>query len=174
MGKPIDCTGSAFADLKNPYSGERMMVKMIVREKGEPLFFAPDTYDTSTREPSARSLFDNWNRVDGVSGMRSGQKIVCAYTGEVLTKRQDGETHWFDGGFNPTRLHTRDDFLYFATMRNGVPTRERHPDRATKPDEKPPASLTHETEITDEAMKAAEELAKKHGDKLTGKKGHRK
>ena len=174
MGKPIDCNGSAFAGLKNPYTGERMHVKMLVREGAEPLFFAPGEYDTCNREPSARAAYDNWSRIDGVAGLRAGQAITCAYTGETLTPAKDGEQHWFVGGFNPSHLYPRDEFLYYATMRNGVATLPKPGKvaRVTRPEEHAPAPKGHEVECTDAAMEAAVELAKKHGDKLA-KKGRR-
>lgn len=121
--KPIDCTGSAFRGLVNPYTGEPMKVKMVVRTGAEPLFFAPDTYDTAKRQPSSSAALDRWSRVDGIAGLRNSVPPKCAYTGGTLTFASDSDGAWFKGGFNPSHLHTRDEFLYKATMRDGKPSR---------------------------------------------------
>lgn len=164
MANVIDCNGSAFRNLKNPYTGAVMKVKMVVRPDAEPLFFAPAEYDTASRQPSARSAYDNWNRVDGVFGLKTGSRVTCAYTGQLLSLSSDGESHWLEGGFNPTRLHTRDEFLKFATMRDGRPTAPSpipSTTRVDKVDEEPPMPTKHEVTCTDAAMDAALELAEK-------------
>jgi len=166
MAKILECNGSAFRDLKNPYTGEKIVVKMMLREGKEPLFFAPDTYDTEMRQPSAKSAFDNWNRVDGVIGLRNDgvSGVKCAYTGQPLVQKKDGQNFWFEGGFNPTHFFTRSEFLRLATMRDGKPTVEVPDDKPVeKPTEHAPAPKFHETQITDAAMSAAIDLAKKAG-----------
>lgn len=165
--RKIVCTGDAFRGLVNPYTGQPMKVVMVVRPDAVPLYFAPDTYDTASEQPSARAAFENWNRVDGVGGLR--RELRCAYTGELLKPAHGGQNHWFEGGFNPTRLHTRHEFLKFATMRDGtVDPRYADPPSAVKPvAEEPPMSKAHAVETTDAAAEAVESLVSK-------RKGNRK
>lgn len=166
MSNVVNCTGGAFSGIMNPYTGVEMEVKMVIRQGAEPLFFAPDTYDTSSPQPSAKAAYDNWNRADGVYGLRSGQPMKCAYTGAVLGLAETDGSYSFTGGFNPTRLHSREDFLKYARMRDGVSTYTPAPAKVESPRETAPAPKFHETEITDAAMDAALELAgKKRGRK---------
>ncbi len=162
--KPITCTGAAFTGLKNPYTGEPIVVKMVIRENAEPLFFAPDTYDTAKRQPSSKTAYENWNCVDGVFGLRGTGRPVCAYTGKPLQFKSDEDSCWFVGGFNPTHMHTRDEFLKFVTMRGGKPTREVAPlSQRVTPAKADPAPMpkSHEVQITDTAMSEVGKLVKK-------------
>lgn len=161
--KPIECTGAAFRGLKNPYTGEPMKVMMVVRTGGDPLFFAPDTYDTGRRAHSSREAYDLWTRVDGIGGRRTDVPPKCAYTGESLTYASDADGAWFNGGFNPTRLHTRDEFLTKARMRNGrstdpIPTPMSS--RAT-PVKDEPKVKSHEKDISQTAVELAGETVSK-------------
>lgn len=162
--KPITCTGAAFAGLRNPYTGGPLVVKMIVRKDAEPLFFAPDTYDTASRRPTSKAAYDDWNRVDGVFGLRGTGRPVCAYTGEPLQYKSDEDSTWLVGGFNPTHMHKRDEFLRLASMRDGKPTREVAPlsqrVEPVKPDPAP-ISKSHEVQVTDAAMSEVGKLVKK-------------
>lgn len=113
-----DATSDDFRNLKNPYTGEAMHVKMLVGS-GEPKFFCPDTYSTAMRFPGGREMYAAWCRTDGVLNTREGEPIRCAYTGEFLTPEQDDGGHYFSGGFDPRIPRPKDEFLHFAWMRKG-------------------------------------------------------
>lgn len=117
----VDVTAEKFRGLKNPYTGEPIVVKMLVPEHGSPMFFAPDTYSTAKPTPSVPELVHAWDRVDGVGGMKDRTKLTCAYTGETLRIVETSAGFFFEGGFNPGRLMSDEEFLKFATMRDGKP-----------------------------------------------------
>ena len=113
-----DVTANGFRDLKNPYTGEPMRVKMLVGA-GEPKFFCPDTYSTAERFKDGRTMYNMWCRTDGVLATKVGEPIRCAYTGEFLVPAEDAGGHYFTGGFDPRIPRTKQQFLHFAWMRNG-------------------------------------------------------
>lgn len=153
----VDCTSEEFAGLTNPYTGEPLRVKMVIAQGGVVFFHDPDTYSTTQPFGSVAEAHRQWSRVDGVFGCRpDGEPAKCAYTGELLTPRDDGS---YSGGFDPTVFHTREEFLYFATMRDG---KSKYPAPGTTPRtrvisvaEKPPMSATHEPGYVDGALEAA-------------------
>lgn len=164
MSTILEVTSPEFSGLTNPYTGEPLGVKMMVPKSGAPLFFAPDTYSTTDRFPSRAEMVAAWNRVDGRSGLKDGRAFVCAYTGLPLRPKSNGEQAWFEGGFDPHRLMSRAEFLYFATMRDGFsiyPKPEGAPPRVTRPPQKAPAETSAAPDISAEALKVGEEIAEK-------------
>lgn len=164
-GQIVDCTGRAFADLTNPYTGERMLVQMLVTKSGEPRFFAPRGYSTSQRFGTRDDAYAAWARSEGVDGARAGQPLVCAYTGKPLVLCHDETGWWFDGGFDPRMFYSRSEFLYFATMRDGVSKYEKPGLMShvgiTKERQKAPES--HETRMLDGSLETAENVMHKVG-----------
>lgn len=163
MNHTVRCTGQAFKELTDPYAGEPLAVAMTSAPTGIPKFSAPDAYSPSRRYPTSEERYAAWCRSEGISGARSGEPIVCAYTGEQLVPKNDEYGFYFDGGFDPRRFHTRADFLYYASMRSGVskfpePGPVEHVETVKeKPDQQ---VLGHSVETRDEAMDFAEQAMK--------------
>lgn len=117
----VEVTSDVFSGLKNPYTGSQMVVQMTVNPGMDPLFRSPDTYSTADAYPTRDECLAAWDRKNGVAGLRTGQPVRCAYTGEALSFVST-ELGWrFSGGFDPHMFHTRDEFLRLATMRDGKP-----------------------------------------------------
>ena len=114
-------TSEAFANLKNPYTGEPLAVQMTVVPGRDPMFSCPDTYSTADVCPSKEECIAAWDRKNGVSGLRTNKPIRCAYTGEALALVKTALGWRFSGGFDPHMFYSRDEFLRLATMRDGVP-----------------------------------------------------
>lgn len=114
-------TSEAFANLKNPYTGEPLAVQMTVVPGRDPMFSCPDTYSTADVYPSKEECISAWDRKGGVSGLRTNQPIRCAYTGEALAIVKTALGWRFSGGFDPHMFYARDEFLRLATMRDGTP-----------------------------------------------------
>jgi len=132
-------TSADFNDLVNPYTGKQMIVMMNVTPAGV-TFFAPDTYSTYERLPTPEECYRKWNRVNDIEGGRTGKPIQCAYTGEPLSVVHTDFGCYFRGGFDPRMFHTRESFLYYATMRGGVskyPKPDGRSPRVTAPPRKP-------------------------------------
>lgn len=111
-------TSKDFEGLANPYTGDPMVVYMLTGS-GPVKFTCPDTFSTSDTADTVSALYDKWNRVNGVSGTRAGA-IRCAYTGELLSLGKRFGKPCYSGGFDPHRFYSREAFLYYAWMRNGV------------------------------------------------------
>ncbi len=165
-----DCTGPTFDGLENPYTGKPLGAKMSVTKTGRMRFFAPDTYSTSDFYPTAKDAYRAWNRANGVEGLKDGQPIVCAYTGDPL-KLVHSEDGWrYEGGFDPHLLRTRAEFLRLATMRGGVATRDAAPEtRVDAPARRGQVTAgmrrhVEETkaELGEDSVKAAEAILLKH------------
>lgn len=160
MNHTVRCTGQAFSGLTDPYTGEPLVVVMTSNPTGIPKFSAPDAYSPSRRYPTPEDRYAAWCRSEGIDGARSGEPIVCAYTGEQLVPKSDEYGFFFEGGFDPRRFHGRAEFLYYASMRAGVskfplPEQEEHVGVSReKPDRQ---VLGHSVEISDEAMGFAEQ-----------------
>lgn len=180
----VTVTSRDFDDVKNPYTGKTMVVKMIVGAGPDPLFHAPDEFSTSSLQKTTKDLYRLWGRVDGLEGLRNGAP-KCAYSGEPLTVRETEGMFYFEGGFDPKRFYTRDEFLYLATMRDGKPTRSKPgpSSRVTKPnDEVAPSEgqKRHAESVTpgvsQESIEAAEKAIDAHRDglNLPAKLGWRK
>lgn len=157
----------SFAGLKNPYTGEKITVEMVVTGAGAPMFHAdPPTYTPDDFVQSREAAIHKWSRKDGVAGARTGQPFVCAYTGRPLRfeERPDG-TCAMKGGFNPNMLWTREKFLAQCRARGGkAPGGEPAPmPRAEPAKEKPPVRTREAAEPTDEATKLVETAAKAVG-----------
>lgn len=164
MSTILDVTAPVFRGLKNPYTGEPLKVKMLVPKSGAPLFFAPDAYSTTKRFPTRAEMVAAWNRVDGVGGMKDGQPFRCAYTGEPLRPVSNGAEAWFEGGFDPTIFHRREEFLYYATMRDGKavrPVPRPLPPVRMKQETPPPETTDDREEISADALKVGEKIAEK-------------
>ena len=116
----FDCSGPRFGAMKNPYTGEIIRVKMSTSSTGAIRFFAPDTYSPTNVYPTAKEAYRNWNRVNGVEGVKDGKPIVCAYTGRPLRLVKTDDGFCYEGGFNIHLMYDRPTFLHFATMRDGV------------------------------------------------------
>ena len=118
MAQEVKVTADEFRKLRNPYTGKPMDVRMVVGPV--PLFHCgPGEYSTSDRFPTAELAKLAWSRRDGVEGM-AGPPFVCAYTGAPLSADPSPDGFAFSGGFNPKMFYTREEFLYRASMRNGV------------------------------------------------------
>lgn len=137
-------TSKEFEGLVNPYTGEPMTVYMNVRSTGSVLFTCPDTFSTTDTADDTAALYDNWNRKNGVSGLKTGQPIVCAYTGKPLSVSRRFGKLCYSGGFDPHMFYPRSEFLYYAWMRDGV---SKYP-KPVKEDARV-KSPTREGEVTD-------------------------
>ena len=169
-----ECSGPRFDSLKNPYTGEPLHPRMSVSSGGRILFFAPDTYTPAQPFPSARDAYRAWNRVDGVEGLKDGRPVTCAYTGKAMHLVHDGLGYRYEGGYDPRLLLGRQAFLYYASMRDG---RSEYPPPGPESRVDKPAAAgrtqdctaarhveEHKAEVTEEAVKTAEEIMKKHKD----------
>lgn len=170
MNQTVNCTGRAFADLTDPYTGRHLDTKMLVTARG-PRFFAPTAYSTAQRFSTREAAYNAWAMSEGVADVRKGQPITCAYTGRMLTLRHDETGYWFEGGFDPRRFYTRSEFLHYAAMRGGVskypaPSKEIRVDAVREP-AKP--VRTHEPAMHEEMQRVAHEVAGHIGAKRTTK-----
>lgn len=90
-----------FTSLTDAYTGERLDVFMVATPDG-PKFCAPDAESPrrvwTVEEPPMRT---------------------CPYTGEALTLHHLPSGWLMIGGFDPRLPRAREEFLYYATMRNG-------------------------------------------------------
>lgn len=172
----FDCSGPRFGAMKNPYTGEIIRVKMSTSSTGAIRFFAPDTYSPTNVYPTAKEAYRNWNRVNGVEGVKDGKPIVCAYTGRPLHLVKTDDGFCYEGGFNIHLMYDRPTFLHFATMRDGVseypePSPEERvgapapKGRITKRQAKHADEM--KTELTEEGVRTAEGIMKE----LKGKFG---
>lgn len=173
----FDCSGPRFGAMRNPYTGEVMRVKMSTSSTGRIRFFAPDTYSPTNVYPTAKEAYRNWNRENGVEGVKDGKEIVCAYTGRPMHLVRTPDGYCYEGGFNIHMMYDRPTFLYYATMRNG---RSEYPEpvpeepRVERPVQhgkvsKRQAKHAEEmrTELTEEGIRTAEGIMKE----LKGKFG---
>lgn len=167
----LETTAEKFRGLVNPYTGEPIKVKMSVPPTGRPLFFAPDTYSHARHYPTAKEAIDAWDCENGVTGVKDRSCLVCPYTGQPLTVRHDVAGYYLEGGFDPRRLVSDDEFLYYATMRGGHTDRPAPASRTrvehVEPDGGHVAGEGDEPlEPTDEARKVAEEVVMAHKDSV--------
>ena len=156
-----DCDGVDFDGLKNPYDGERLAVKMLVRPGGEPLFAAPGAYaPCAARAESSVEAYRLWDRVDGKEGLRTAQRmpVTCAWTGEPLSMRKTGRGWTLSGGFDPTVFRPRDEFLYYAEMRGGASPRPK-PGAGSRVEQPP-----RRARVTERHRQGVEERAAKLGE----------
>ena len=147
------CDGKAFQGIVNPYTDEPVETYMRVRTGKPPQFFAPDTYTpASPHEPGTAPS-------------------MCFWTGKVLKHVVDVQGKvWAMGGFNPRVPVSREEYLYFMHMRNGVSEYPSPSDaRVEASREEPPMPKGHETQIREEAVRAAEDVLKKSGFKTERK-----
>jgi hypothetical protein len=93
---------------------------MNIDGAGRVTFTCPDTYSTAAPAETTEKLYDLWSRINGVSGFKSGKPIKCAYTGEFLSPSTSFGKPCYEGGFDPRRFYTREEFLYYAWMRDGI------------------------------------------------------
>lgn len=141
------CDGKAFQGIVNPYTDEPVETFMRVRTGKPPQFFAPKTYSpVSPHEPG-------------------GAPTMCFWTGKVLKHVTDENGKvWAMGGFNPHVPTSREEYLYFMHMRNGVSPLPPPSDARVEPVcEEAPMPRGHETPVREEAVKAAEDILKKSG-----------
>jgi len=141
------CNGKAFQGIVNPYTDEPVETFMRVRSGKPPQFFAPETY--SPVSPHAPGT----------------APTMCFWTGKVLKHVTDENGKvWAMGGFNPHVPTSREEYLYFMHMRNGVSPLPPPSDARVEPvREEAPMPLGHETPVREEAVKAAEDILKKSG-----------
>lgn len=141
------CNGKAFQGIVNPYTDEPVETFMRVRTGKPPQFFAPETY--SPVSPHAPGT----------------APTMCFWTGKVLKHVTDANGKvWATGGFNPHVPTSREEYLYFMHMRNGVSPLPPPSDARVEPvREEAPMPLGHETPVREEAVKAAEDILKKSG-----------
>jgi len=135
-----------------------MVVMMNVSPSGV-TFFSPDTYSTYERLPTPEACYRKWNRVNDIEGGRTGKPLKCAYTGDDLSVVHTEFGCYFRGGFDPHMFYTREEFLYYATMRGGV---SKYP----KPDGKTCRVSTgpRKAHVTDAMVRHAEKEAPKLDD----------
>ena len=141
------CDGKAFQGIVNPYTDEPVETFMRVRTGKPPQFFAPKTYSpVSPHEPG-------------------GAPTMCFWTGKVLKHVTDENGKvWAMGGFNPHVPTSREEYLYFMHMRNGVSSLPPPSDARVEPVRvEAPMPRGHETPVREEAVKAAEDILKKSG-----------
>jgi len=164
MATKIKCTGKDFVDLTNPYTGEKVVTEMIVGKDGTCLFGAPDTYSTSQWMADRKSAYDAWCKKSGVYGVREGEPIKCAYTGEVLVLEESELGVRYTGGFDPRMFRPRHEYLNGITMRDGNPGDKVYTEtvHVQKPGDKV-VVLHHEIEMDDAHMKIAEGAMKVSG-----------
>lgn len=172
----VKCDAAKFRNLVNPYTGKPVEVKMLIRQQGSPLFFAPDTYSTSDFFPTAREAIDMWDRVDGVGGTKQRDSMKCAYTGAALhIEEVPGVGFHLVGGFNPKALTSDDSLVYHMTMRDGKTDLPplKQPARVTSvPEtfEHTPGEGDEGVERTEEALKVAEGVVDQFKDSVGMKK----
>lgn len=164
MNTKIEVTSRDFLSLRCPYTGEPLRTYMLVSPSGV-RFFAPGARSPRDRYPTARDLYDAWATRAGISGVARGDDIKCPYTGETLEIRSDASGFWYSGGFDPAVPRSRDEFLYYASMRDGV---SKYPKPGAQDRVDPVleqhAFLKHKTiETTDFAMKEAEKAMHRSG-----------
>lgn len=170
-----DCDGVDFDGLTNPYTGERLAVKMLVCPGGRTLFAAPGAYAPGVyRASSSVEAYRMWDRVDGKEGLRTAQyqAVACAWTGEPLSMTRTDRGWALLGGFDPTVFRPRDEFLYYAEMRGGLSPRRRpgaavrveQPAKAGKVTERHRQGVEERAAKLDEdSVKAAEKIMKQVG-----------
>ena len=167
----VNVKAEKFRNIRNPYTGETMEVKMVTGD-GVPLFFAPGQYSTAKHFATAREAIDAWDRTDGVTGLKARDSLRCAYTGEPLTVEEDSAGFYLAGGFDPCAMHTDDEFLLYATMRDGVSASGRTETtrgRVTAPSEVadiPPEARETYVEPSDDARHAAESVVSQFKDAI--------
>lgn len=172
-----DCSGPRFGELVNPYSGERILVKMSVSRTGRVRYFAPDTYSPAQFFPTAKEAFRHWNRVNGVEGMKDRKPIVCAYSGRPLTLEHTAEGYHYVGGVDLHMLYDRGEFLYFAAMRDGkspYPAPAGEDVRVEKPAERAEITKTmrrHADEMSTDLTQDAIDMAEKTMSEIDAKVG---
>lgn len=167
MATRVKCTGAAYRGLMNRYTGKPVTVEMIVSPGSVPMFHAwPRTYSTADVFPTFEDARRMWDREDGVFGTKGkAAPLVCAYSGEPLRPVRLADGRWtFDGGFDPNMLHTREEFLGYMRMRDGVPplpsaTRVSQVIRRDGPSR----SSSSAPEPTDDAVRIAEDAARAAG-----------
>ena len=161
------CKSRVFDNAINPYTGKKMEVHLVTMKTGQVMFYAPGTYSTTNKFATSHDVIREWSRVNGVSGSRHPESGVrCAYTGEELTMNKDPETgeYWLSGGFDPTILHTREEFLYYVYMRDGnSPYKLEATEHVTKPEEAVPMAKGHAPRELDGSIEAAEDAIHKSG-----------
>lgn len=160
MAQVLTCTASTFDGLTNPYTGEPIETKMLVRPSGDPLFFAPDTYCPAKPVSSRVEAMALWDRINSVHGLKSGREIRCAYTGQPLTLQSGPEGFWFSGGLDTSILRPWSEYLYYMNMRNGKPS-PKHPKPAqmSRVEYRADTEYTYETEDDVERTTDAEDYA---------------
>lgn len=164
------CTAAQFTALTNAYTGEPLDVWLSTTCTGRVRFFVKGAYSPARRVATAELAYRLWNRTNGIEGTKDSQPIVCAYTGKPLVLRHDESGYWYEGGFDPAAMYSREQLLYFASMRKGVskypkPGPEVRVVRATEaPALKRKASAG--AELTDEAVAVGEQIAVKFKNEL--------
>lgn len=96
----LHAESSEFTSLTDAYTGERLEVFMVATPDG-PKFCAPDA------ESPRRVRSDE------------PTTLMCPYTGKALVPCRTPSGWFMTGGFDPGLPRAREEFLYYATMRNG-------------------------------------------------------
>lgn len=144
----VIATAEPFLDIRCPYTGRPVETVMVMSPgEPEPMFRAADgTY--SPRSP-VQSRSDAVRLACRSCGSRPAPEPTDAYTGRRLgdPDRFDSASWWFPSAFSPTRLRTREEYLYFMHMRAGEPDprfpRPSPPVRVRPVAEKPAPRPTH-------------------------------
>ncbi len=175
--------------IKCPYTGDVLDVYLTVAAGGV-LYSCPNAFSLAEPVDTLRTLQDRASMRNGVAGVADGAKRpVDAYTGEPLKLRVHPDGRFsYAGGFNPRRAYTDlDELLYYLTMRDGVPSREKpaakEPVRKAPPrTEARPDARTTPSDATLEAMEGVAAAHMQRGttvsmagaQKVSGKNGHKK
>lgn len=93
----IRALADEFLGLFDPYTGRPLEVFITPTAQGLK-YFAPDAYSPGTIVPKEQLC----------------ELHKCAYSGEPLTLVQDDEGWYYAGGFDPTEVHDREEFLFYA------------------------------------------------------------
>ena len=151
----FDCTGSVdFDGLVDAYTGKPLRVEMETTPRG-----------VMFRAPKARSPRCFYASMAEARRML-GPELRCKYTGEQLRPVDADGAVMFTGGFDPTRLAPKEEFLRFARSRGEAPAPAPDPVHVA-PVVHEPAPLSRETPVTQEAIDAMKEL-------VTPKRRHRR
>lgn len=166
----IKCTSHEFTNLTCPYTGKPLEVYMLVTPGRAPLFHVPNPpYTVAQPYESAEKAYEQWNRVDGVGGLKTGKPVTCAYSGALLSVKRSDYGYYYEGGYDPRMFYERATFLKKITARDGVSPYDSAEDtriEAPPPDSEPIFKREFDTDPSDDALKIAADTLQKHKDEL--------
>lgn len=170
------CTSTDF-DVRNPYTGKIMKVFLVVLPNGKVMFHAPDEYHPGVPFDSPARALAMWRRRNGVECEDANIPVHCLHTGARLSPAVRDGKHFFTGAWNPTLLQTRETFLYYATMQNGssdrpAPGKRQRVEAVVRTEMSAKRKARGgETQISDDALEAAEKSVMPNKDLLNLSEG---